>query len=405
MSEKLYIALPVLNETGYIEKFIDCTKKQTYKNFELWVCVNQPDYWWTEKDKIAICRNNVQTIEYLKSIEDIKVVILDKAGQGNGWDFSTKSCVGLARQYVMEKIDRVALNDDIIISLDADTEFSIDYFQTIVDNFRNHPKAIGLSVPYYHKLTGDEDLDRAILRYEIYMRYYAINMHRINSPYAFTALGSAMAVPVNGYRYIGGISPKNSGEDFYFIQKLAKSGELLIWNKERVYPAGRISDRVDFGTGPALKKGVEGDWKSYPIYDYRFFDEIGYTYDLLPELFENDLETPVLEFMSSKFKPPKFWQPMRNTHKNSKERFVRAVKEKIDGLRILQYLKNKQSSVEYSDEENLLNYLKKFHDNSVFNEYHDNYEVFSFSNSPVGLLNKLRDYLMNIEEHYQTKRD
>jgi hypothetical protein len=52
-----------------------------------------------------------------------------------------------------------------------------------------HPTMMGLSNPYYHKLTGEEALDRAMLRYEIYMRHYAINMWRIGSPYSFTALG------------------------------------------------------------------------------------------------------------------------------------------------------------------------------------------------------------------------
>ena len=81
---------------------------------------------------------------------------------------------------------------------------------------------IGLAVPYYHKLIGDAT-DRLILRYEIYMRCYLINLLRIQNPYAFTALGSAMAVTVRAYRKAGGLTPVKSGEDFYFLQNLISS--------------------------------------------------------------------------------------------------------------------------------------------------------------------------------------
>ncbi len=91
---------------------------------------------------------------------------------------------------------------------------------------------------------------------------------------SFTAIGSAMALPVKSYRAIGGMTPHKSGEDFYFLQKLRKFGKVLTWNKEKVYPEARYSDRVFFGTGPAMIKGRDGDWSSYPIYPFELFDEI-----------------------------------------------------------------------------------------------------------------------------------
>ena len=152
------------------------------------------------------------------------------------------------------------------------------------------PDAVALSNPYYHKLTGAEAEDRAILRYEIYMRNYAINMLLINSPYAFTAMGSAIALPVSSYKAIGGLTPKLSGEDFYFLQKLRKYGNINIHNKEKVYPAARFSDRVFFGTGPAMIKGNDGDWESYPIYHIQLFKNIERTYESFEILFKNDFQ-------------------------------------------------------------------------------------------------------------------
>jgi glycosyltransferase involved in cell wall biosynthesis len=405
MDKKIFIALPVLNELDYIEQCINSIKQQTYKNFELWVCINQPDYWWTERDKIHICRNNVQTLEYLQSIKDFKIVIIDRCSQGKGWDYSKKSQmgVGIARQTLMESINKVALSDDIIISLDADTQFNSNYFSSIVENFKKHPEAIALSVPYYHNLTKDNDLDRAILHYEIYMRYYVINLHRINSIYSFTSLGSAFAVPIKSYRLVGGITPKYSGEDFYFLQKLVKTGKVLVWNPEKVYPAARLSDRVGFGTGPALIKGIAGDWKSYPIYDYKLFDDIYETYQELPKLFTQDISTKVIDFMSTQFKPKNFWEPIRKTHSKSQERFIRAMHEKIDSLRILQYLKINQKSND-NDEKNLINFIKNFYGEEALTNLEINENNFSFNKTSIKKLNNLRNFLQKIEEDYQRKK-
>jgi glycosyltransferase involved in cell wall biosynthesis len=280
-----YIALPAMNESDNIEAFVECCLKQTYSDFILVVCVNQPDDWWEGQDKVNICNNNQSTLRILNKIKDIPIVIIDRCSKGKGWkgkDFG----VGWARKTAMDHINKQAEANDIMVSLDADTRFNPGYFESIKDNFKHHPDAAALSVPYYHELTGDDQKDRAILRYEIYMRYYAINLWRIGSPYNFTAIGSAMALPVWAYRAIGGITPHKSGEDFYFIQKLRKYGNVLTWNKEKVYPAARYSDRVFFGTGPAMIKGRDGDWSSYPIYPFELFDEVKATYDLFPVLFE-----------------------------------------------------------------------------------------------------------------------
>ena len=311
---KIYIALPAMNELENMEQFIHCCKNQTYQNFKLVICVNQPDDWWEKENMLSICNNNTLSIEFLKKIKDFPIEIIDRSSKGKGWtgkDFG----VGWARKTVMDHINNEAADNDIIISLDADTRFNPDYFSSILENFQKHPEAAALSVPYYHELTGDEEKDRAILRYEIYMRYYAINLWRIFCPYSFTAIGSAMALPVKSYRAIGGMTPHKSGEDFYFLQKLRKYGPVLTWNKEKVYPEARYSDRVFFGTGPAMIKSRDGDWSSYPIYPFELFDEIKETYDLLPDLFLKDVFTPMDDFIEEKFANQNIWQPLRENFK------------------------------------------------------------------------------------------
>ena len=293
----IYISVPAMNELQYLPDFMDCVKKQTYKDYKVVVCINQPDDWWEAPNKILVCKNNRQSIEYLNSIKDINIEIIDRSSKGDGWK-GKKNGVGWARKTIMDKISTEAGDNDIIISLDADTTFNEKYFASIAENFKQNPGAVAISVPYYHKLTGDEEKDRAILRYEIYMRYYSINLKRIGSPYHFTAIGSAIALPVKSYKAIGGITPHKSGEDFYFLQKLRKYGSVLTQNKEKVYPAARYSDRVNFGTGPAMIHGRTGNWVSYPIYNYEYFEEIKQTYELFTELFYGDIKTPLEIFIS-----------------------------------------------------------------------------------------------------------
>ncbi|MBP6976718.1 MAG: hypothetical protein PHD61_08485 [Bacteroidales bacterium] len=353
--------------------------------------MNQPDSWWNDPAKRPVCDDNQLTLEILHRCSDLPLTVIDRCSPGNGWQ-GNHFGVGWARKTVMDAINSKADKNDILVSLDADTEFGDPYLASVQDNFLRHPEHVGLSVPYYHRLTGDEVADRCILRYEIYMRYYALNMWRINNPYRFTAIGSAMAFPVWAYRTVGGITPHKSGEDFYFMQKLAKYGKILHWNSERVYPAARFSDRVFFGTGPAMIKGRTGDWSSYPIYPYPLFNDIMTTYDLFPSLYETDRDTPMTGFLKEVFKTDDPWQPLRKNYR-TREQFVRACINKVDGLRVLQYLKAKHKANRRSDEENLREFFKLKQQTANSKQQIFELEKLDFGLSPVSELDAIRNFL------------
>jgi hypothetical protein len=388
-----------MNEAELLPQFLGCILKQDYPSFRIFACVNQPDEWWETPEKKASCEANLDTIRYLKNYKGFDISVIDRCTPGNGWK-GKRHGVGWARKTVMDAIEKVASDQDIVVSLDADTTFSERYFSSIAENFSSHPEAVALAVPYFHKLTGSEAADRAILRYEIYMRYYSINLWRIGNPYTFTALGSAMAFPVWAYRVIGGMTPKMSGEDFYFLQKMRKFGKMLFYNAEKVYPAARFSDRVYFGTGPAMIKGSRGDWSSYPVYSMHFFDEIRMTTDLFEEFFQRTNSTPIVEFMCQLLKEE---DPFRLLRENSRDpkTFVRACHEKFDGLRILQYLKYRQREATSTDEQHLLEFLDKFYPGE--NEKMKIKSAdFSFAKSPLAYLDRIRMFLMKKEEEYQS---
>lgn len=398
MPDFLHICIPLMDELDHLPVLLDNIEKQDSKNFKAYFCVNQPESWWDDPEKKEVCERNQESISFLKKYCNFEIEVIDKSGKGKAWSEKHLG-VGWARKTCMDAVLDESGDEDIMITLDGDTSFNGGYFSSVNDNFRQHRDAVGLSVPYYHKLTGKEAEDRAILRYEIYMRNYAINLWRIGNPYSFTALGSAMALPVRAYKAIGGMTPKKSGEDFYFLQKLCKYGRLLRWNEEKVYPAARFSDRVFFGTGPAMIRGAAGDWSTYPVYHHTLFDQVKETYDLFNILFEKDVPLPMDEFFSEilAWKDP--WQPLRNNNKNV-EGFKRACRDKVDGLRILQFLKYSSKNQGYSDADALL---------ALFGDHYplatEKFDFlaggFNFDDISVEQLNALRDFLVHIEERYQ----
>jgi hypothetical protein len=391
----LYLALPVMDEPEFLQRLLECIRRQSYTRFRLFVCVNQPESYRNDPGKSAVCRHNAESLQFLKGFTGIDIEIIDRSSGGRGWT-GKRHGIGYARKTLMDCINTIAAPGDVIVSMDADTIFSDDYLLSVARTFSEHPGIAALSVPYFHHTPADSATARAMLRYEIYMRYYFLNLNRIGSPYAFTALGSAMALPVSAYRAIGGMTPKLSGEDFYFLQKLRKYGRVLSCTGGIVYPEARFSDRVFFGTGPAMIKGAAGDWSSYPIYPVKFFDEISEIYQLLPVLYKETVKSKAGCFMSEIFREEDPFQPLRLNHTDL-EHFKRAFHEKFDGLRILQYLKAADEKNHIPDEENLLEFLYRFYTPGELEKHHIPTRTFSFQRSPLELLESVRMFLFEKE--------
>lgn len=392
----IHVALPVLNEPQFLRRAVECISSQTYKRFRVFICVNQPESWWNDPAKSEICLTNEMTLEWLGTLDPDRFCIIDKASKGRGWNHKNFG-IGWARKVIMDTISKDASPQDLIMSLDADTTFNEKYFLSVALNFYNNPDAVALSAPYFHMISDDPRAYRAMLRYEIYMRHYQLNLWRIGSPYTFTALGSAIACPVRAYKAIGGMTPKTSGEDFYFLQKLRKYGRILFWNDEKVFPEARFSDRVFFGTGPAMIKGDSGDWSSYPVYASGLFNEIWETYELFPSFFRETLYTPVVKFLSELLKEKDPFAPLRQNFKTV-ENFVRACNEKFDGLRILQYLKSNQHNYPGTDEEHLIKFLTENYDPLQLGGLDIDFTTFSFEKSELADLEKIRLLLFEKEE-------
>lgn len=378
----------MMDEWHNVEVLLGSLQCQTYKDFTLYVCVNQPEEWWTDAEEShqEICRSNQQTIDYLKSVEtSFPIVVMDRSSQGNGWQGKQKG-VGWARKLLFDHIASSADKNELVVSLDADTTFDEFYLSHVVDSMNASPKASAMAVPYYHPLSGEEVVDRSLLRYECYMRYYLISLFEINNPYAFSALGSAMVFPMWAYKRVGGITPLQGGEDFYLMQKFCKTGRIILRTNALVRPQGRISARVPFGTGPAVGAGLELQKSKYPFFSKEGFDAIKDTYTMFPMLYELDKVTPMTDFLQHQLKEDDIWGSLRKNFR-TRELFVKACAERVDGLRMLQFLKQYPSG-----DECLLSFL----------EYKGiDVDDFSFEHSQIHRINEIRDGLFEMEQAYR----
>lgn len=369
------VAIPMLGEAVNLDSLLDCLRRQTCRTFSLYVCVNQPETWHLSNNEWqqSVVSDNLLTLKRLSQVNDINLTIIDRSSKGHGWP-DKASGVGQARKALMERIAAEHDDNEIVVSLDADTDFAADYIRQAAGAVGHDGASGALCTPYYHRLAGDQRIDRTLLRYECYMRHYMVNMLEIGSPYAFTALGSAMAFTLKAYRHAGGITPLQGGEDFYLMQKLAKCGRIALLGGT-VYPQGRVSRRVPFGTGPAVAMSMDSQAAKYPFYAKKSFQSVKETYDLFPILFERDVETPMSAFLREQLKTDNPWRPLRRNFKNP-QLFVRACKERVDGLRILQFVRSLAC-----------------HEPALLD----------FANDPIDSLDSYRDHLFAKEMHLRAE--
>ena len=388
-----------MDESEQIPALLHSIRQQSYPNYKAIFCVNQPDHWWSDPKRSAICESNMSTLKLLLQNSDHQLQVIDRCSPGNGWGARHQG-VGWARKTAMDEAARQAAAGDLLQTMDGDTQYHPDFLQAVADDFSDNGQAGAAAQWYYHSLTGEQAADRAVLRYEIYMRYYALNMLRIENPYAFTAIGSAMACTREAYRAVGGMTPHRSGEDFYFIQKLRKYTSVLIHTNAAALPAARFSDRVLFGTGPAMIRGDAGDWSSYPIYNYRLFDEVKTSFDRFADLFGSDVQHPMAAFLEEKFGHD-HWNALRQNNRDESG-FARAAFQKVDALRILQFMRWRHQQQTASDEQNLYDFLLAFYPgDTILQGIHPTY--FNFSTASVEQLNKIRDFLTTNEKLWRQK--
>jgi len=255
---------------------------------EVLVVVNQ-----SEQSPLEVERQNAQTIQTLEDWKKKNKQVFFKLHLVMPPPFRKKYAgAGLARKTGMDEAVRrfVALDKPrgVLISLDADTTVNPNYFLEIEKHFQYEKKCVGATIRFQHRVDelADDAHRQGMQLYETYLHYYKQAMAFTGFPQAIYTVGSAFAVRVDAYVKQGGMNRKQAGEDFYFLHKLAQLGPIGEINQTCVYPSARISLRVPFGTGPVLKKWIEGDESLKLTYHFIAFQHLKQLFDKLPEIYQ-----------------------------------------------------------------------------------------------------------------------
>lgn len=204
--------------------------------------------------------------------------------------------VGLARKigtdlalYLKSK-NRV--KSDWIHSTDADAHLPNDYFSCVnaLSTQLNNKGTVALSYNFTH-VNENFEVHAANKLYETALRYYVAGLSYAKSPYAFFTIGSVIAFKAEEYVKVRGFPKRSAGEDFYLLNKLAKLGHIDFLKDTVVTIDARVSDRVPFGTGPAVSTilQLKENGQPYCYYHPQVFEELKNCIFYLEQLWEQRL--------------------------------------------------------------------------------------------------------------------
>jgi len=264
-----------------------------------------------------------------------------------------KNGVGFARKTAMDeavrRFDAIQKPDGLIVSMDADTLVANTYFQEIMAAMENRTAGCFTFQFQHHfdRQVYPEAVINACKQYEMYLRYYRLALKTFDFPFAIHTIGSCFAIRADAYIKLGGMSPRQGGEDFYFLQKAVKMNPVYEVKTPIVFPSPRISHRVPFGTGPSVgaivKKG------SYAVYNFRLFGLLKSFYALFPRMMleevREEIPPEVIRFIGA--------DAFENTlaecraYSSTSKAFVKRMYDNYDAFFIVKFLNSFNKSAAY----------------------------------------------------------
>lgn len=273
------VSIPVYNEeTVNLERLLNSLIKAYRKEFkiELIFLVNEP-----EDEKEEVKEKHKLIIKFLnkkkKELEEenfkiYPLYVNDIPQKKFGIGYARKiSCDEAIRRYEFIKKEK-----GILTTLDADCTVKENYFDEVIKTFSDYETELA-HIYFEHPLEDikDEKLKTGIIYYELFLRFYKNSLIFADYPYVSYTIGSCLAIRADTYARFGGFKAKRkAGEDFYFVQKILPHVKFTEIINTTVYPQARISERVPFGTGKALKDFIEGKEKFYYSLPFEPFREL-----------------------------------------------------------------------------------------------------------------------------------
>lgn len=283
------LILPAYNE---LPDFLDAYINGQFHSLLLILVINQPDTVTdstTQHELYSYVSDNSELLwqnEHLSlhECQDPASAILCIRRYDEGLRLNPKHGVGLARKIAadcaLRLVHDMVISSHWIASTDADASLPDNYFQ----NLRTAETTAAITFEYKHEV-NQGPVSMATQRYEQALRYYQAGLQWAGSPYAFHSLGSCLAFNSYDYASARGFPKRAGGEDFYLLNKLAKIGIVSHCDDIQVAIQSRQSDRVPFGTGPAISKILALDsTDEYRYYDPAVFVELKSCLDSLNSL-------------------------------------------------------------------------------------------------------------------------
>ncbi len=188
-----------------------------------------------------------------------------------------KQGVGLARKIgadiALTLIDSRRVLAPWIFNTDADVRLPGSYFAAVAGKPVNATIRSPAAILYPFSHRPAPGIIEACTLYEISLYYYVCGLRYAASHYAFTTVGSTIAIHADHYAKVRGFPRRPAGEDFYLLNKLAKTGTIHQLTGPLIEISGRLSERVPFGTGIGLKKilHLADPMSNFPFYNPRIF--------------------------------------------------------------------------------------------------------------------------------------
>ncbi len=273
------VVIPAYKESAdFIQRIVNSELIQ--QNCLFIVVINQPDSDCNTQLQQHLFQHCLTTGQLVWQQQSLSLIILKQSNSALlivdrfTQPIPEKLGVGLARKIgadlALALINKKQIKSPWLCSTDADVQLPNNYF-TIFNTLKNSTVAICFN--FYH-YSDDKKIHQANFLYEQALRYYVAGLTYAKSPYNFFTIGSILAFTSNAYASSRGFPKRSAGEDFYLLNKLAKLGKVNFIDDCVIKIDARTSDRVPFGTGPAVNEilALQAAGQDYYYYHPHVFE-------------------------------------------------------------------------------------------------------------------------------------
>jgi hypothetical protein len=264
------VVIPAFQETAvFVERFVNSVLAQ--QSCLLIIVINQPDNdvglahqqaqlnlrdAIVQQGRVTWQQDNLALVDLYQENQQAKinsaVLIVDRFQHA----IPAEQGVGLARKIgadlAVSLFNTGAIASPWIHSSDADAYLPDNYLIAHAKDDLAGKHVAATCCNFYH-YSEQQAIHQANKGYENALRYYVAGLVYAQSPYAYFTIGSTLSFDMLAYCQARGFPKRSAGEDFYLLNKLAKLGDVIYLPYVTIKLDARPSQRVPFGTGPAVQ--------------------------------------------------------------------------------------------------------------------------------------------------------